>query len=107
MHDCYQQRNPLNEAPLNGNTIIPPGAQEERQDCFFFFFVPSLHCNKCSMGSISATKCMKVKVQSATRNGHVEDEVGTGGVAFEGVFFYGLVETERIICTRVHAHTCD
>lgn len=59
------------------------------------------------MGSISATKCMKVKVQSATRNGHVEDEVGTGGVAFEGVFFYGLVETERIICTRVHAHTFD
>lgn len=36
MHDCYQQQNPLNEAPLNGNTIIPPGAQEERQDCFFF-----------------------------------------------------------------------
>lgn len=28
MHDCYQQQNPLNEAPVNGNTIIPPGAQE-------------------------------------------------------------------------------
>lgn len=33
MHDCYQQQNPLNETLLNGNTIIPPGAQEERQDC--------------------------------------------------------------------------
>lgn len=80
MHDCYQQQNPLNEAPLNGNTIIPPGAQEERQDCFFFSF----YCNACSMGSISATECMKVKVQSAMQNGHVEDKMGTGG----GVAFY-------------------
>lgn len=37
MHDRYQQQTPLNEAPLNGNTIIPPGAQEERQDCFSSF----------------------------------------------------------------------
>lgn len=37
MHDRYQQQTPLNEAPLNGNTMIPPGAQEERQDCFSSF----------------------------------------------------------------------
>lgn len=37
MHDRYQRQTPLNEAPLNGNTIIPPGAQEERQDCFSSF----------------------------------------------------------------------
>lgn len=37
MHDRYQQQTPLNEAPLNGNTITPPGAQEERQDCFSSF----------------------------------------------------------------------
>lgn len=36
MHDCYQQQNPLNGAPVNGNTIIPLGVQEEQQDCFFF-----------------------------------------------------------------------
>jgi len=39
MHDCYQQQHPLNEAPLNGNTIIPAEPQEERQDSFF---TPSL-----------------------------------------------------------------
>lgn len=43
MHDCYQQQNPLNETPLNGNTIIPPGAQEERQDCFVFFLSIVIH----------------------------------------------------------------
>lgn len=36
------------------------------------------------MGSISATECMKVKVQSAMQNGHVEDKMGTGG----GAAFY-------------------
>ncbi|TNN78318.1 hypothetical protein EYF80_011558 [Liparis tanakae] len=30
----------------------------------------------CSMGSINATKCMKVKVHSATRNSHVDGELG-------------------------------
>lgn len=49
------------------------------------------------MESISATKCMKVKVQSATQNSHVEDKMGTGGAAFEGVFSYGLMEMERIV----------
>lgn len=72
MHDCYQQQNPLNEAPLNENTIISLGVQEERQDCFF----PPC-CNKCSMESISASKCMKV--QSATQNGNVEDETAKVG----------------------------
>lgn len=77
MHDCYQQQNPLNEAPLNENTIIPLGVQEERRDCFFFccccFFFPP-RCNKCSMESIGACECMKV--QTATQNGNAEDETG-------------------------------
>lgn len=33
------------------------------------------------MESIGATECMKVEVQSATQNGHVEDKMGTGGAA--------------------------
>lgn len=38
------------------------------------------------MESISATKSMKVKAQSATQNGHVEDKMGKGGAAFERVY---------------------
>lgn len=37
------------------------------------------------MKSISATKCMKVKAQSAMQSGHVEGKMGKGGAAFEGV----------------------
>lgn len=44
------------------------------------------------MESISATKCMKVKAQSAMQNGHVEDKMGKGGSAFEVVFLYGQME---------------
>lgn len=42
MHDCYQQQNPLNEAPLNRNTILPPGSREERQHWFFLALVSGL-----------------------------------------------------------------
>lgn len=36
IHDCYQQQNALNEGLLNGNTIIPPGAREEKTRLFLF-----------------------------------------------------------------------
>lgn len=68
MHDCYQQQTPLNEAPLKGNTIIPPGAQEERQNCFSSPSSPLLLCDV-----FRASRCVEVKVQSATQNGHGED----------------------------------
>lgn len=55
MHDHYQQQNPLNEAPLNGNTIIPPRLRKKGKIVF-----PPFFCNKCSMGSVPATKCIKV-----------------------------------------------
>lgn len=80
MHDCYQQSNPLNEAPLNGNTIIPQGLRKKDKISFFCFAF--FYCSVCSMGSISATQCMKVRVQGTMQNGPVEEKMATGGAAF-------------------------
>lgn len=103
MHDCYQQQNPLNETLLNGNTIIPPGAQEERQDCWCFFFSPPFYCNKCSMTSISATKYMNEKIRRVTPNGRVEDETIKG----DAVGLHWLMHAETMMRICMHARICN
>lgn len=103
MHDCYQQQNPLNETLLNGNTIIPPGAQEERQDCWCVFFSPPFYCNKCSLTSISATKYMNEKIRRVTPNGRVEDETIKG----DAVGLHRLMHAETMMRICMHARICN
>lgn len=77
MHDCYQQQNPLNEAPLNGNTIIPPGAQGRKARLYFLAIVMSAQWE----ASLPPQR-VKVREQRATLDGHVGDKTGTGAQSF-------------------------